>query len=217
MWWLWSLAFILTILTKYADKKFCDRWGHDAVKEMLEILREKGFPGSVDPVHYHRVTLFRYKKWRLCWRMWPWSGWLVPVVRSGHTTLNHRTCFLAPDDADKTEGVAGHCWSTKSVVLVPSEDSKVQLPCINDDAAKPHDPYPLADTYAKATFVCTDWVLNKKPHSRSFLGIPVVVKGEPWGVVIIDSRGPAIKRAKDIIASYEGIARPFIKCLERLP
>jgi hypothetical protein len=80
VWWLWPVAFVLTILATYADKKFCDRWGYDAVKEMLEILREKGFPDSTDQVHYHRVTLFRRRKWRFCWRMWPWSGWLIPAL-----------------------------------------------------------------------------------------------------------------------------------------
>jgi hypothetical protein len=217
LWWLFVLTFVLAFLAKSADKRICDQWGHETVKEMLDILRDVGFPGSQDPVHYHRVTLFRYRKWWPCLRVWPWSGWLVPVVRSGHTTLNHRTCFLAPDDADQAEGVAGRCWSTKSVVLVPSEGSKVPLPQIHDEEQRPHDPRVPADTYARATFVSTDWVLKMKPHSRSFLGIPVVVHGAPWGVIIVDSRGNAIQRAKEIYTSYLAIARPFIKCLERLP
>jgi len=217
LWWLFAVAFALAFLAKSADKRICDRWGHDAVKEMLDKLRDVGFPGCQDPVHYHRVTLFRYRKWWPCLRVWPWRGWLVPVVRSGHTTLNHRTCFLAPDDADLAEGVAGRCWSTKSVVLVPEKDSKVPLPCLHNEDTKPHDPRSIADIYAKATFVSTNWVLKMKPRSRSFLGIPVVVKGAPWGVIIVDSRDVAIREAQQIIAFYSAIARPFIKCLERLP
>jgi len=112
---------------------------------------------------------------------------------------------------------AGRCWSTKSVVLVPEKDSKVPLPCLHNEDTKPHDPRSIADIYAKATFVSTDWVLKMKPRSRSFLGIPVVVKGAPWGVIIVDSRDVAIREAQQIIAFYSAIARPFIKCLERLP
>ncbi|MDE3188947.1 MAG: GAF domain-containing protein [Acidobacteriota bacterium] len=217
LWWLWPASFLLAALAKFADKKICDRWGHDAVKEMLEILREKGFPGNKEPVHFHRVTLFKHKRWWLCWRFWPWSGWLVPVVRSGHTTLNHQTCFLAPDEADHAEGIAGRCWSTKAVILIPTEDSNMTLPLLNPEVnAKPHDPHAMAEIYAKETFMDTDWVLKKLPHSRSFLGIPVVVQGQPWGVIVVDSRATKIQCAKGILASYEEIARPFIKCLERL-
>jgi len=219
VWWLWPIVFVLTILATFADKKFCDRWGYDAVKEMLEILREKGFPDNTDQVHYHRVTLFRRRKWHLCWKMWPWSGWLIPVVRSGHTTLNHRTCFLAPDDdPDMAEGIAGRCWSSKNVVLIPDKDSKnQQLPDLRDTNSKPRDPYASMSAYASATFVPITWVRKRLPHSRSFLGIPVVVKGEPWGVIVVDSRMPAIQQAQRILDSYNEIARPFIKCLERLP
>jgi hypothetical protein len=218
IWWLWPVVFVLTISATAADKKFCDRWGYDAVKEMLEALREKGFPANTDQVHYHRVTLFRRKQWHLCWRMWPWSGWLIPVARSGHTTLNPRTSFLAPgDDPDKAEGIAGRCWSTKNVVLVPGEGSKILLPDLHAMGPKSRDTYAPKIEYAKATFVSVDWVMKKQPHSRSFLGIPVVVMGEPWGVIVVDSQMPEIKRAKEILDCYNEIARPFIKCLERLP
>ena len=44
-----------------------------------------------DPMHHHRITLFQFKRrcffpkpFRWCW---PWSGWLIPLARSGHVTI----------------------------------------------------------------------------------------------------------------------------------
>jgi len=217
VWWLWPLVTLVMISARLADKKFCDRWGYEAVKEMLELLRERAFPSNSDPQHHHRVTLFRYRGWRVCLRAWPWSGWLVPVVRSGYTTQHRRTCFLAPDNADKAEGVAGRAWSTGSVVIVPDKDkNESALPALNKTGRKPNDIRLLADAYAKATYVSVDWALKNMPDARSFMGIPVMVKGQPWGVIVVDSRAERIENGTAISEAYNLISRPFIKCIERL-
>ncbi len=216
-WWMWPIATAMMFLAKAADKKFCDRWGFDAVKEMLELLRETAFPKNADPQHHHRVTLFRHKEWRLCWRTWPWSGWLIPIVRSGHTTQNRKTCFLAPDDADRAEGVVGRAWNSSRVIVIPDpEEKQSPLPALHGDSNRPLDIQPLACSYAKATFVSVDWVLKNMPYARSFMGIPVIVKGKPWGVIVVDSRAETIPNVKAVYDAYNLISRPLIKCIERL-
>jgi hypothetical protein len=218
VWWLWPVVTLLMLLAKYVDKKYCDRWGFDAVKEMLELLRERAFPDNQDPQHFHRVTLFRYRRWRLCLRLWPWSGWLIPIVRSGYTTQRRKTSFLAPeDDPDKAEGIAGRTWSSGTVILIPdASKNEPSLPALNKVGRKPTDIRPLADAYGKATFVTIDWTLRNMPDARSFMGIPVMVKGEPWGVIVVDSRDERITDPTTISEAYNLISRPFIKCIERL-
>jgi len=90
--------------------------------------------------------------------VWPWRGWLVPVVDLD-IQREPSPCFLAPDDVEHQIRSFGS-----------REDSKVPLPCLHNEDTKPHDPRSIADIYAKATFVSTDWVLKMKPRSRSFLG-----------------------------------------------
>jgi len=217
IWWLWPIVTLVMFSARMADKRFCDKWGFEAVKEMLEILREKAFPENSDPQHHHRVTLFRYRKWRICLRKWPWSGWLVPVVRSGHTTQHRKTCFLAPDDADKAEGIVGRTWSTCGVIVVPDfAKNQAVLPNLLFEEERPHDIHPIADVYSKATYVSIDWVLKNLPGARSFMGIPVTVKGVPWGVIVVDSRNPHIENSSRVYEAYNLISRPLIKCIERL-
>jgi hypothetical protein len=82
-------------------------WVWDTVHYLLDKFQEHVFEGQSGPLHHHRVTLFKYTRRRLWFCRWPWSGWLVPVERSGHTTRRSHTVFLTPDDADQAEGIAG--------------------------------------------------------------------------------------------------------------
>jgi hypothetical protein len=117
----------------------------------------------------------------------------------------------------KVEGVAGRAWSTSSIVLVPNrEKNESLLPALARPGRKPADIRPLADVYARATFVSVDWTLKRLPNARSFMGIPVMVKGQPWGVIVVDSRADCIENGTAISEAYNLISRPFIKCIERL-
>lgn len=172
-------------------------WVWATIHSILNEFREHAFRAETtgDPLHYHRVTLFKHvrMKWWLSHESWrsrfwpwgkgryPWSGWLVPVARSGHTTKSSSTVFLAPDDADHAEGVAGKTWALNSTLPVS------KLPNLQDSPNQEQ----IAD-YSRRTFASEDWLRtrlgNDKPLPQSLHGIPVEVKGKPWGVLVLDSR-----------------------------
>jgi transcriptional regulator with GAF, ATPase, and Fis domain len=113
----------------------------------------------------------------------PFSGWLVPVARSGHTTKKIKSSFLAPDDADAAEGFAGQAWSMNQTVFQDGLKSINASSCEDD----------VLD-YANRTWVGTWWVdlkrKEKKPMCKALCGIPISVSGELWGVLVVDSTKP---------------------------
>lgn len=152
-----------------------------AVHLLLDQFRDRAFPNiSNDPLDHHRVTLFRYRRWCL-WplRRWPWSGWLIPVERSGYLTRRSGSVFRVPDQADDAEGIAGLAYRTGGVIR--EED----LP----DVTQTDDPE-LLRLYASRTGVTEAWVRTNRPKARSYCGIHIEVGGRPWGVIVLDSRGP---------------------------
>ncbi len=124
--WLIPVLGLLGLASKIVCDYVGQPWVWDAVHKVIDKFAEKAFeatPGA--GVHENRVTLFRHTwAFTLPWRgkrrpgsrwRWPWSGWLVPVVRSGHATQNTTTLFLAPDDAYNAEGIAGQTWARRQV------------------------------------------------------------------------------------------------------
>ena len=214
----------IMVLTQWACYMIGPPWVWSAVIALLNEFREHAFSddASGDPVHHHRVTLFKFVRWKWlfplrCWRarFWPWgnwrwprSGWLVPVCRSGHTTMSRVPIYLAPDDADFAEGIAGRTWAANQVVSV------ADLPSLKGN---PSD----ADVtnYAKRSFVSEHWIRRRsinKVFPRSLHGIPVEVKGKLWGVVVLDSRlerGIRLERATRLISV---LAATLDKLLERV-
>ena len=142
-------------------------WSWEAVHRVLDLFQERVFHGEAnDPMHYHRVTLFRHVGWLFCRRRWPWSGWLVPVERSAHTTRTTKVFFRAPDQADQAEGVAGQAWSRNKMVIVAGLPDLQNAPAEADFAR-----------YAQETWVSVDWLRKEPPSARSFCGVPVGVNG----------------------------------------
>jgi hypothetical protein len=175
------------------------------VRDVLDQFRSQLFPNATDDqLHEHRVTLFQFTRWHFCARKWPWSGWLFPVERSGHTTQKTNIVFLAPDEADKVEGVAGMTWSRRQVVHVKD------LPDLSVDFSDQ-----AIGEYAKRSWMPENVVRQRKPRARSLVGIPVEVKSEIWGVIVVDSRKPEIKQA-DVKKHYKFVARFLGKTLEGL-
>jgi hypothetical protein len=164
-----------------------ETWG--AIHSFLDNLRDYFFQGSQDPVHSHRVTLFKWKKWTWSWRelsirrkRWPWSSWLVPVARSGHTMQCSSTRFLAPRDKPQfTESFAGQVWTRNETRVLN------KLPDLHSSPSEGD-----FESYARATSVSVDRLkrrLNEdKPCARAFCGMPVEVNNKLWGVIVIDTQ-----------------------------
>jgi hypothetical protein len=189
-----------------------NRWGDPWVLEKLQfILNEyqaKAFSAkATDPNHHHRVTLFKFKKWviftRHCTGSWywpwgkhmPWSGWLIPVLRSGHTSQNTNVIFSAPDNADEAEGVAGQAWVKQNAVVYND------LPSPSKNGPKRN-----IKQYCEVTTCPQEMVLKRLDQGKamplSIAATPVEVNGRIWGVVVLDSRSKD-GVSNDSILNYE--------------
>lgn len=206
--WLVPLLGVLGLVGKLVCDYIGPPWVWAVVQKIVDKFAEKAFepvPGAA--AHDYRVTLFRHtwaleRPWRgkrrpgERWR-WPWSGWLVPVVRSGHTTQNTNAIFLAPDDAYNAEGVVGQTWANRKVVQTR------ELPDLNVDSSDSN-----IREYATQTFVAEEWVRQRlrerKPFPLTLCGIPVEVGGRVWGVIVLDSRhSQAIKDKAHSYKTYQ--------------
>lgn len=180
-WWLVFAASaglgIFEVLRRWIG--FPNLW--PTLHKVSDEFREEVFSdAAIDPVHEHRVTLFKRVPWSLQWPCCcrPWRGWLIPVVRSGHTTQSTSTVFPAPDDATKAEGIAGEAWKGRFMWIE-------NLPDVSGDA--PDDDIRL---FAETTRVSEKWVRKHHPNRRSYGGFIVEVRGKPWGVIVLDSTSP---------------------------
>lgn len=173
--------------------------------ELLDDFRNKVFSDAgSDYQHHHRVTLFRHLRWVFVRRRWPWSGWLCPVERSGHTTQVSKALFRAPDEADDSEGVAGLGWCANGALKID------KLPELrkgsNDD---------ILVSYAASTGVSLEFVRTHLPKTRSFYAVRVEVKGVPWGVLVVDSRKETINFSK-VDKHYDVLGRYLSLILQRI-
>jgi len=176
-------------------------WIWECVKGILstfqrDIFREAGDGALSD---HHRVTLYRYQTWclwpkgrgRWYWPWgqgtsgnlsWPWSGWLVPVVRAGPDTAGS-TVFLCAGGQD-FDGVCGAAYSQQSGTLEIKASSLPDITPVSTSAD-------IID-YAKRTFVPEGMVIARikanRPCARYFLAHRVEVQSVKWGVLMIDCR-----------------------------
>lgn len=173
------------------------------LKAVLDLFREHTF-GTIedDPVHFHRVTLFKHRRFAFTFSENPFGGRLVPFERSGHTTRVCRSKFRAPDDADKCEGIAGRTWATGKPVRVAGLPDTLSGADVELQA------------YADATYMTVEDVRRLRPKARSYLGLPVEVGGRVWGVIVLDSRG--VDTIDDgAIKTYRIVAKVLGKLLEK--
>jgi hypothetical protein len=142
-------------------------WRWNAIQVVLDGFRDNVYRQEFrsDPYHYHRVTLFKHVPVSVGLRIWPWSGWLVPMARSGHTNQNVLSVFKAPDDGDNAEGVAGLAWISKECVYISA------LPEISTASSED-----LVKEYAEYTNVSVAFVQRridkKRSNPRSLIAIP---------------------------------------------
>lgn len=199
--WAWVLlvVFPLVLLVAVGAKKLLGPpWIWRAVHSLLTEYREYVFSDIQEAApHHHRVTLFRKR-----FDFWFLPGWLMCVERSGHTTRKRIPIFKAPaDNPDEAEGVAGTTWVENRII--PVND----LPDLSSNFYEAQ-----IMEYAGKSWVSEEWVRKHRPLARSLCGIPVEVKGKPFGVIVLDSRNPdGIKVDYD---KFNLIAKSLGKLLE---
>lgn len=216
-WWLIPMFTVMAAVIKLLKEWLERRWIWSVVASIVDRIASDAFKASTDPTHHNRATLFRHQS---LWFIWPWrtwywpwgkgrwpmSGWLVPVVRSGNTSRRTRAIFLAPDDADRAEGVAGAIWTSRQEV------GKSFFREIDQNATARD-----MQLYANDTFVSLDEVQKRLSSGNaqpvSFRGLTIEVSGRPWGVLLLDSRKPNVANN----ASIELASHAFVlqKLLER--
>lgn len=185
-WWLIPLSTLCAGFLTFLKTHFGNKQIWRVVTFLLEEYRKSVFNGHIDlegePDHHFRVTLFKYTGWRWAFCKWPWSGWLVPVARTGHTTVSRRIPrFRASStNPDSAEGVAGVTFAQKAEIHVND------MPRISSKSA-----IKARAKYAKKGFVSIRWVdRHLNCNVRCLHGIPIEVKGTIWGSIVVDSRQP---------------------------
>lgn len=180
--WAWAVAVVGPValaITQFVRRKFGNPWALDAVQKLLDEIRREMFgEHSQDPLDHHRVTLFKRVKWR---------GFLIAVARSDHLTKNKIRRFRVSDDGELCEGVVGRAWRCSEWVIVPS--GGIELPTL-----KRHSASGDIEAFAAKTHVDPKWVRKQlyadRPLAMSYAAILVRLKGQPWGVLVLDSRNP---------------------------
>lgn len=186
-WWAIPLLTFIGGLAAYFKTQIGNKNTWSTVNTLLEEYRSaifdsrEAFAGR--PNHHERVTLFKYRKYRLAVCNWPWTGWMIPVARTGVATLRRNIPrFRCPlGDPSRAEGVAGKTFANN--VRVEASNLPEVVSATDADTKS---------QYAADGFVTERWVQKKGTcASRSLLGIPIEVKGKPWGVIVVDSTDPA--------------------------
>lgn len=175
------------------------------LQETLDEFRDDFFQDyegeHTDFFRNHRITLFQRKVVRFrvypkrgrlgfgkingkCF--YPWTGWLVPVMRSGHVYPQKPSVFLANDkDENQCEGVAGALWRAGKSKKAFAWDNLKQI----QKLTAPHK----KTEYAKKTFVDEKYIEASldadKNLPRSIGGFTIKTERKLF-VVVLDSTEP---------------------------
>lgn len=208
-WWALPVATGVVGLAQLLKKHIGSPQYWDLVHYLLDELRTAVFKNKQNEQFSERVTLFRHRKFAMVTRVWPWSGWLVPVERSGHLTRKSDAIWRAPDDGDSAEGIAGRVWVGGNIIRVD------ELPELTVDS-----PEELIREYASRTFIeekqLRKKLKKKKTMPRAMCGIPIEFNGQVWGVIVIDSRLPVLIAETDIRRFYKIHSAILNKILSKL-
>lgn len=182
-WWALPSAMVLAGAAGLLKRQIGSPFRWEMVKFLLDELCSEVFKKGDFANHSERVTLFKFRSLALVFKRWPWSGWLLPVERSGHLTRRSGALWRVPDSGDGAEGLAGRVWNENKVIHLAN------LPFVTSDSSPE-----IVANYAKKTFMSEKLLRSKlkrgKVMPRAMCGIPVEVGSKLWGVIIIDTRNP---------------------------
>ncbi|MCI4567569.1 hypothetical protein [Lysobacter sp. CFH 32150] len=184
--WAWfyvPLLLVLAWLLGQLRQRIGDPVVWKELHELITFYRNKVFSDVGSGVQFHRrVTLFKHVGFAFVRWSWPWNNWLIPIVRSGHTTQDCTTRFRIGKKGSTPEGVAGLAWVSDDTVHIEQLPDMLSSTCSDADR----------EAYAEATGMTVQQIQAKPPQGRSFFAIRVEIKGQPWGVLVVDSRQPTI-------------------------
>lgn len=161
----------------------------DVLHALLSSTQGLVFAGpGYEVADYHRVTLFRTRCYRnkadvigLFRQLFQCKPrYLVPIVRSGHTSQKTKAYFSIGDGEHDCMGVAGQCWFRDQIV------SCWNLPDLHSDPSEAN-----IAAYARDSFAHADLIRCRLPAARAILAAPIQIRQEHWGVLVFDSRNPA--------------------------
>lgn len=188
-WWLILLSTALITVCLQLQKRIGSPEVWDVLHALLSGAQGLVFSGvGYEVSDHHRVTLFRVRCYRNKLDLWGLvrqlfqckPTYLVPVVRSGHTSQKTRAFFSIGDGENECAGVVGQCWFRNQIV------SRWNLPDLQTEV---NDGKIL--TYANESFAHPDLIRSRLPRMRAILAVPVQIKQELWGALVFDSRHPA--------------------------
>ncbi|WP_313218270.1 hypothetical protein [Stenotrophomonas sp.] len=203
-WWLSPVLLVAAVAMKGAKKFLGEPEVWKELQRVIDDIRSDVYgtqSGSYH--HHHRVTLYEYRRRWLYWI--PWSFWLMPFVRSGHTSKSNVRCFrVHPKSPGCLNGFAGKAWESEGAIHVE------QLPSLTTSSTA--DEY---SRYAEDTNMAVAALKKKLSSSRSYWAVRVMVKGEPWGVLVLDSVSDTLSKRK-ADGAFKQYARVFSLLLPRV-
>lgn len=182
------------------------RW--QTVQLIVDQYHDQLFDKVEGPVHHHNVTLYKFVRWHVWFCRWPWSGWVQPVIRSGHRTKKGIPWFRASlEHPEQAKGIAGTTFSSDQQV---KRENLPDLDTANVTEEQLND-------YAGKTYVTRTWLgkRSRRPNARFYWGIPIEVSGKTWGALVIDSRSTTVSPSKQTLKTLVILQEMLGKVLDK--
>lgn len=188
-WWLSPSCLLLAWLLKHLKQALGAPQVWKELQQVVDEMRSDVYgPQTGDYHHHHRVTLYEHRRRWWCFR--PGSTWLMPFVRSGHTSKSNVRRFRVDRARPGCQnGIAGRAWESEGFIHIEGLPSL--CPQSSDDDFK---------RYAEATNIAVAELRSKCSSSRSFWAVRVMANGAPWGVLVLDSVAETMSSKKAMSA-----------------
>jgi hypothetical protein len=200
----------LTVIEAY--RRFNDPWKWKAIQSCLDGLSQVVFAGAPYQdgfEHEHRITTFRLQRGCLQLLKPCTERWFVPIARSGSLKKKTRSIFRYSDNPKCIEGIVGRAWCQPGKWYQPSH-----IPELSSSMT----PQAEAD-YVNKTNYSIDKARAKRYDARSYAAITMELRGNLWGVLVLDSTcdtTPNMKAAKTFAKYFRLFISSVTPLLEAL-
>jgi len=184
-WWLTPSMLFLVGALKFVKNKLGAPETWKELQRIVDDIRSDVYGAQTGQYeHHHRVTVYQYRRRWIYWK--PGTWWLLPLVRSGHTSKsNVRKFRVHPNSPGCRNGLAGRAWESEGAIHVE------RLPVLGKDCSDED-----FERYAEDTNIAVEDLRKKRSSSRSYWAVKVRRKGEPWGALVLDSVSETLNKKK---------------------